>query len=229
MGRGQAETTTRGWAQVVSKGLPTIGRGKVQGARREGMVSQGRLSKAHRETASYQPRLTSGRGLHRKENGGTVRSSTLMTQGAVSPGVPTRTGEAKERMRPANSLALLLQWEVNNSPANFLALLLQWDVALALMTTWDRKTRERFRSWVAPVPEPVAVGVRGSMVEREEERASRTQGEGDSSREQGGTEEVVLDCGVASTVVEITKSSGEQSEVQGMMSSQGRSMGKGKG
>ncbi|GFS20795.1 hypothetical protein ElyMa_005065600 [Elysia marginata] len=57
--------------------------------------------------------------------------------------------------------------ELSNSPANSLALLLQLDVALALVTTWDRKTRERFRSWVVPVPGPVVVGVSGSTVERE--------------------------------------------------------------
>ncbi|GFS17784.1 hypothetical protein ElyMa_003247600, partial [Elysia marginata] len=60
------------------------------------------------------------------------------------------------------------------------------------------------------------------MIETEEERASRAQGVGDSGQEQGGTEEVVLDCGVASTVVETTESGGERIEGQVMTSSQGR-------
>ncbi|GFR77282.1 dimethylaniline monooxygenase [N-oxide-forming] [Elysia marginata] len=55
------------------------------------------------------------------------------------------------------------------------------------------KDPERFRSWVIPVPRPIEVGVRGSMVEREEERASRAQGEGDSSQEQAA----VLGAGVS--------------------------------
>ncbi|GFR77279.1 hypothetical protein ElyMa_000505400 [Elysia marginata] len=55
---------------MVSQGMPTVGRGRVQGAVKEGIVSQGRVSKAYRETASYQPRMTSGRGASQKGKGG---------------------------------------------------------------------------------------------------------------------------------------------------------------
>ncbi|GFR89779.1 hypothetical protein ElyMa_006133400 [Elysia marginata] len=265
------------------------------------MVSQGRVSKVCREMASYQPRITSGRGASKKGTGGqgwkfhpydtrcTVPGwCTYSNRGshrahAVREHLPAFfsdfVGETmgREMLWAARACAQLIcelctgdtgpdaldslrnywraqglpsrpvfqtthRWarelerfcgwssprELNNSPANSLALLLQWDVALALVTTWDLKTQERFRSWVVPVPRPVEVGVRGSMVEREEERAGRVQGEGDSSQEQGDTEEVVLDCGVASTVVKTIESGGEQTEEQGRRNSQGRS-GKGKG
>ncbi|GFS27081.1 hypothetical protein ElyMa_001739000 [Elysia marginata] len=80
------------------------------------------------------------------------------------PESPTTHSWARELERFCGWLS---PQELSNSPANSLALLLQWDVALALVTTWDRKTRECFCSWVAPVPGPVAVGDRGDEVDRD--------------------------------------------------------------